>query len=334
MLGFKGKRPAIVKIKLSETDIATTGATVASIKGSSFKGSAAISWIMGLAIIILAVFFGDRLKEALLKVDLMWVLAGLGCYGLNYGLRGLRWQLLTRGAIRWWPEGLHASCVHGFASYMLPFRTGELALPLVLRSVNGLTLTKGSRALLRARLLDVNTLGVWVILAGLAANLSLPKPIWFGWVCVGVAMILAPTIIRNLASKGQQTRFPLVRKLSGFVDLEPLNMREWLTSLFIWFAVAGVFFCTARAIGIAINFKQIWLLITLQLPLQFLPVQGIANTGNHEGGWVAGLMLLGFSATQSVEFALLSHLVLFSYVLALGPVALLTGRFCNVNTTL
>jgi hypothetical protein len=71
---------------------------------------------------------------------------------------------------------------------------------------------------------------------------------------------------------------------------------------------------------------HVWLLISLQLPLQLIPVQGVANAGNHEGGWVAGLLIVGFSAQQAVEFALTSHVILISYVLVLGLVGLLTGR--------
>jgi hypothetical protein len=288
-----------------------------------------ISWLMGAAIVVLVVLYGPQLKAALLKVDLIWVWAGLACYGLNYGLRGFRWQVLTQGNVRWWPEGLHVSCVHGFASYMLPFRTGELALPLVMHSVAGISLTRGSRALLRARLLDVHTLGLWVIIVAMGANLVLPKAIQLAWGCIGFAMLLAPIFVKRLASTGQSSRFSIVKRLSEFVDLTPMKATEWLVSLLIWFAVAGVFFCAARAMGIVIDFNKIWLLITLQLPLQLVPVQGIANAGNHEGGWVAGLMLFGFSVEQSIEFALLSHLVLFFYVLALGPVGLLTGRLCQ-----
>lgn len=284
---------------------------------------------MGVAIVVLSFFYGPQLKDALLKVHIVWVMAGLGCYSVNYGLRAMRLQLLTQGRIRWWPEGLYASCVHGFSAYMLPFRSGELALPLVLRNLIGLNLIKGSRVLLRARLLDIHTLGLWVIIVALLTDISLPTAIRVGWLMVGGGMLVAPAVIKRLAVAGSVTRISFVKKLSGLMDLEPMNAREWLISLMIWFAVAGVIFCAAQAVGLDIDLKNVWLLITLQLPLQLIPVQGIANAGNHEGGWVAGLMMLGFSAQQSLEFALISHFILIFYVLVLGPIGLLAGRFCQ-----
>jgi hypothetical protein len=63
----------------------------------------------------------------------------------------------------------------------------------------------------------------------------------------------------------------------------------------------------------------------MQLPLQLLPVQGLANSGNHEGGWVAALVLMGFNAQEALKFALASHGVLIGYVALLGLVAVFMG---------
>jgi len=212
---------------------------------------------------------------------------------------------------------------------MLPFRSGELALPLVLRSLIGLNLRKGSRLLFRARLLDIQTLGMWVIVVTLISDIALPTPIRIGWGLAGGGMFILPPVIKRLAVAGSANRITFIRKLAELMDTEPISVREWMISLLIWFAVAGVFFCAAQAVGLAIDIKHVWLLITFQLPLQLVPIQGIANAGNHEGGWVAGLMLLGFSAQESVEFALISHCILIFYVLLLGPIGLLVGRFCR-----
>lgn len=297
-------------------------------KPSARKGTRAISWLLGIVIVILVIVYGQQLKEALLKVNLLWVMAGMACYGVNYGLRGLRWQLLTRGAIRWWPQGVHASCVHGFASYMLPFRTGELILPLILRNLAGLSLSQGSRALIRARLLDIHTLGLWVIVVALGTGFTHSASLRIGWFFLGLGMFCAPVIFGWLARSGGRMPYAPVKKLSALIDRQPLRLGEWLVSLAIWCAVAIVFYCTAKAIGLYIDLRQVWLLITLQLPLQLIPFQGVANSGNHESGWVAGLVLLGFATGEAIEFALLSHLVLLVYVLALGPVGLLTGPIC------
>jgi hypothetical protein len=52
--------------------------------------------------------------------------------------------------------------------------------------------------------------------------------------------------------------------------------------------------------------------------LQLIPVQGFANAGNHEGGWIAALAILGVPVSEGLEFALTSHAIILLYVLLLG----------------
>lgn len=288
-----------------------------------------VSVLVALAVLVLVVYYGPELIEALQRVHFGWTLAGLGCYGVNYHLRATRFRIISKGRIRIWPEGLHASCIHGFASYMMPFRSGELALPIILHNLTDLSLTEGGRILVRARLLDLMTLGFWILGAVILEEVTLPTAIRIVWLLVGIVMLIAPSITYWLAIKGRLSPYPFFKKMVGLFDPERFRPLELLVSLGIWAAVAGVFFCVAQAIGLPIRFVQVWLLITLQLPLQLVPIQGIANAGNHEAGWVAGLVLVGFSTSQAMAFALTSHAILLLYVIALGPVALFTGRFCG-----
>ena len=73
--------------------------------------------------------------------------------------------------------------------------------------------------------------------------------------------------------------------------------------------------------------------LNTQLPLQLIPIQGFANSGNHEGGWIAGLALLGIPTSEAVDFSLTSHALLIIYVLALGIVALITRMISTRQTT-
>jgi uncharacterized membrane protein YbhN (UPF0104 family) len=79
--------------------------------------------------------------------------------------------------------------------------------------------------------------------------------------------------------------------------------------------------CVTVAMHLDISFGEMVLLIAVQILMQFIPVQGLANSGNHEGGWVFALTLLGYSVESAVEFALVSHLLIMLYVSILGLVA-------------
>ena len=98
----------------------------------------------------------------------------------------------------------------------------------------------------------------------------------------------------------------------------------------IWAAVGSCFYCTIKAVGLSLGIGEVWLLISINLPLQLIPIQGFANTGNHEAGWVGALALLGISANEGLRFALTSHALLLSYVLALWPLVAI-GQIVNMK---
>ena len=294
-------------------------------------------WILSLILALIAIlagfYYGSDLIDALYTVDPYWVIWGIACYAVNYSLRAIRFRILSNKAIKFWPEGLHAACFHGFATYMMPFRSGEMTLPIVLRSTSGLNLTEGSRILVQARLLDLQILGMWIVLAALLADIQFSKTMMSVWLAMGIAMMTAPTLIRRLASSGRRSGYRLFAWFGRFADAKPTSSAAKLTSAGIWMMVAGCYFCAARSIGLPLDLIQVWVLISIQLPMQLIPVQGIANAGNHEGGWVAGLLLLGVPAKKAMEFALLSHVIILAYVLALAPAALITGYCCPEKKT-
>ena len=293
-----------------------------------------VSILMALGVLGLAAYYGSDLIEALRAVNLGLFFLGLAFYALNYFVRALRLLLLSQGRIPIWPQGLHATSLHGFATYMMPFRSGELTLPFVLRSVAGLSLTDGSRILIGARVLDVMTLGGWMILAALFAEIDLSSTKRFIWLGLGLTMSMAPLIVSWLGTTGRKSKIALLKWLGQFTMKTAIRWSEIAVSVGVWTAIGSCYFCAARAIGLPLSMLEVCLLISLQLLLQLIPVQGFANAGNHEGGWVAGLMLLGVSTQTAIEFALLSHALIILYVLTLGPAALLTGYLCPSRSPL
>jgi uncharacterized membrane protein YbhN (UPF0104 family) len=91
-------------------------------------------------------------------------------------------------------------------------------------------------------------------------------------------------------------------------------------SIILWVLSAGALYAAARAVGTPVRPSDIWLLVSFQLPLQALPVQGIGNAGSHELSWIAALQLLNVSREEALRFALASHLVLIAYVVTLAAV--------------
>lgn len=282
----------------------------------------------------LALYHGPELWNDLQHIRFGWALAGLGIYFLNYFLRASRLRVISKQRLEIWPDAIHAASFHGVVTYLLPVRTGDLTLPVILKSVANIGLLEGGKILLRARFLDITTLGIWMMAAALFTTVSIPPHMRIIWFLGALALSLLPYAIKWLNSRERLSSQKVFHFMKFFESVSNLSSREMIVSLGIWLAVAYSFYCTARAVGLNIGIGDVIFLITIQLPLQLIPVQGFANTGNHEGGWIAGLALLGIPASEGVNFALTSHALLIVYVLSLGVLALLSIRRKGIKRTI
>ena len=286
-----------------------------------------LSFPVAVIVIGFSVYYRSELLKTLLRVNLWWVCVGLLCYGVNYILRAFRLRIISGCRIIFWPNAIYASSLHGFMTYLIPLQAGDVSLPIILKAANGIDLSDGSAILIRTRLLDISTMGGLMLVAASSFDIPLALSFRLIWFIVGCVLVIVPFLLRRLiASKWLQSqRFGGI--LKPFTQAGGFSIIEFLLSLAIWIAVGSVFFCVVKAINLPIGFGGIWLLISIQLPLQMIPVQGVANTGNHEGGWIAALTLLGIPLSQSAEFAVTSHVIILFYVLALGIGTSIVGKF-------
>jgi len=285
-----------------------------------------LSFLLVVVILVIAVYEGPELMEAIRKVRLDWAAAGLVCYLVNYLLRAIRLRIISVNRLELWPDTIHTVCFHGFATYMLPFRTGDLALPIILKTVSDIRLADGGKMLLKARLLDLSTLGFWML--GAAAFLcdSIPLTYRIVWFLIGLSMCFTPVFVKHVGVFARTRLRGFLHNISIFETVGKVNFLECAVSLGIWAAVGACFYCTTRAIGLTLGMGDIWFIISVQLPLQLIPLQGVANAGNHEGGWIAALALIGIPTSEGLMFALTSHAILLSYVMVIGLFALFNQK--------
>lgn len=275
------------------------------------------SWLLAIIILGIIIHQGPELWTALHKVRLHWVAAGMGFYSINYFLRAIRFKIIMR-KLRLWPDAVISACLHGFATYLLPFRTGDIALPVILKSLSNSNLFEGTKVLLKARLLDILTLGIWILGASLILDVAIPTMIHILWVLFGASLIILPNVIKWLGKQVKLRTTGIMYRISEWGSVASITSQEFFISLGIWAAIGACLYCTARAVGLDLSIGGIWFLITIQFPLQLIPIQGFANAGNHEGGWIAALAILGVPASEGIEFALTSHAIILLYVLLLG----------------
>jgi hypothetical protein len=286
-----------------------------------------ISFLIAGMVAVSALFKSDSLIASLKNTNGYWAAAGLGCYWFNYLFRSMRFCSISEETLRFWPDAIRATCLHGLATYMLPFRMGDLTLPAILKSINNTAWIEGGRILIKSRILDISTLGLLMIFAAVFTKVQIPFSFRAGWAAIGVAMAVSPILISWVIYSGLKISSQVLRKfILEFQAVSEIKWPEVIQSLGIWVGIGGSLFCAARAVGLPLNPGDAIFLISVQLPFQLIPIQGFANAGNHEGGWMAALAVLGIPASSSLLFALASHALVFIYVVSLGAMSFLIGK--------
>ena len=269
----------------------------------------------------------DSVIASLKNIDVCWAVAGLGCYWINYLLRSMRFCTISENRLQLWPDAVKATCLHGLATYMLPFRAGDLTLPAILKSINNTSWIEGGRILIKSRILDVSSMGILMICAAVLTPVRISFTLRLGWMGVGIAMMISPLVISWLLSSGSRKSSLALRNIILKIEtVSAIKRQEVVQSLGIWLAIGGCLFCAARAVGLSLGLGDAFFLISVQLPFQLIPIQGFANAGNHEGGWIAALTILGIPASSGLVFALASHALMFVYVVSLWVVSLFVRR--------
>ena len=153
-------------------------------------------------IVAIAFVKSDSVIESLKNINVCWAVAGLGCYWINYLFRSMRFCTISENTLRFWPDAVQATCLHGLATYMLPFRAGDLTLPAILKSINNTSWIEGGRILIKSRILDVSSMGILMICAAVLTQVRIPASVRLSWMGIGIVMMFSPAIISWLISSG------------------------------------------------------------------------------------------------------------------------------------
>ncbi len=282
-----------------------------------------LSSLLLAGVIGMAIYHRQDMMAGLQDIRIKWAIAGFFCLLLNYCLRAVRFYVLTHRRLDVWPQGIYCALMHGFATYMLPLRSGDFSLPFLLKSTVGINLQDGLAVLFKARLLEVFTLGLWFVAAATFSLSKLPRGIILSMAVCGIAMAAAPFVLKKVLSLSV-IPFESLRKIANRLSrIDRMTLLEIVLTCGIWMAIVLGLWCVAFTIRLPLVLPDLFLLIALQLVMQLIPLQGFGNSGNHEGGWVAALVLKGFKPDEALHFALTSHAVVLVYVLIIGLFALL-----------
>jgi hypothetical protein len=298
--------------------------------------------LLGLLALVLDLDW-DAVWRGLSGMDPALTAAAFGVYALAFLGRGLRLGLLLPGAGRL-PLLSSIATRHIFLAVVLPARTGEASLPLLLASECGRPLEEGVSVLALQRVLDLACVAFFlvagVLLAGAGgdAHALLPRALAvLALLAAGLAALrplcrrlafLADSRRRLLAFGGRAARHVAALGSGQLLAATLASLGTWLCTYgACWLLLRAMATPQALGPGAAVGFATS-LVGTTGLHLSaVIPVSPLAGVGTWEMGWVAGYTLAGMDEQTALASAIVGHAVVLAFIVALGAAAwLMRGR--------
>ena len=230
---------------------------------------------------------------------------------------------------------------HAFLNQVLPFRSGELVFPYLLKRATGRPYAVGLTDLLVIRLVELgvlvlffsSALWLWSTTASPSGDAEIhASSLWGLGIGSTVCLLLGPTLMRQALSAlssilQRAERFERLQAL--FIHarsaLGTLTFRTYIglvvLTVMMWAVLFALYHAVLLALGVEVSIIETIIGSTGAIIGNLLPVNGIGSIGTMEAGWVAGFVALG--KEQSAVMA--SGLVLHALVIVFLGVTALTA---------
>jgi len=246
------------------------------------------------------------------------------------------------------------SGIHAFLNHILPFRSGELSLPFLLKTFHRRSLATGAISLIVIRLYDMISIAFLMVIALAVVRTELQAHIAaaIGYALLVVATgllavffslplilktagLVLPTLGRPFGARGVRVSAGLAAavhemrtQLHAFSPVKRYLVMP-LTSLLTQACIYGFFYFSMRFMGIDIGFFKNLLASSGELITGLLPVNMVGSLGTLEAGWAAGYVICGINSVDAIATGFIVHgLIIISGLLisTIGLVYLLSVR--------
>ena len=231
-------------------------------------------------------------------------------------------------------------CLHGVFNFILPFRTGELSLVVLMKKIMNIDLSQGTGTLIAARIFDFITVALFIPIVLLFSKDMLPDyilvSIYLYFVFVAAVSVLFLFLKHNNSSGSDASgtgENSLRKKITGFMISTANSIAKikktgtiaevLIYSVLIWICLYLDFYFIVRGLGYSVSLYNIVLILLLMVPVSLFPIQGFVNIGTHQLVWVVAFKIFGYDAETGLAAAMSSHAILIVFVFALGLFAAL-----------
>ena len=301
------------------------------------KFSIVLSILFSILIIVYVVCQLDWTQVRLMIVGLKWgwVILAFTVHVINYILRTFRLQIILPLKKVPYYQLFGLTGLYGMYNYLLPIGTGEVTLVALLKYRLQVSVEDGLVSLIASRFFDFSaiamiipvmlifywhTLPVWAIYSSLIfcvvvliVNLFLfyflNTKSTFSWIKFPQQNPLAGTVVEFLS-----------RFRGGLVMILKKNeyLRLLIITLAIWLCVYTNYYLVVVSLGYQVTYFQVIVVSIIMIPMALLPIQGLANFGTHEIGWVIAFSIFNQNRDMALNVAFSTHILLLFFVLLLG----------------
>lgn len=268
--------------------------------------------------------------------------AAIGLYGLDMGLRSIRWRaLLLHGGTAPSRRDCFGLVVVGTGgNNVLPARGGDALRAYYCSRLGGGSLREAVGSLVAERLLDVVVLvGLYAVVAyGLLAGIEVPAvetEVLVG--ALGLALVAAVAVWLAVRRSERARRLaasvaPLIRATRELKGTHGARMGALSTA--IWFGDSIVFLLCARAVGFEIELIEALYLLGLAGVFVLIP-SGPGFAGTFDAAILFGSAALGASNQLALSYLITLRLAVFAPITLAGLVVFLAryARLGRPSTT-
>ncbi|PPS40920.1 lysylphosphatidylglycerol synthase transmembrane domain-containing protein [Chroococcidiopsis sp. TS-821] len=274
------------------------------------------------------------ISSALYQVGILGISKIFLLVGITQALRALRfWELLSIKTKTSYLPIFKITCVYQFLNHVLPVRSGELSLPILLKRYSSYPYISSVASLLLTRIHDALALGT--IVASGVGFAVINGRIASDWLNLLILVLLAIALLAGsftlLISRNQQLAqawqgiatsgrigrllFKLKTLIKNFYQElliyrdAALHLKLFSYSILLWLTIFILFWVVLQSLGFSMSLSEVVLGSSLANLTQLLPVGTLGNIGTLEAGWVFGFTLLGYDSYRTLTAGIVMHVI-------------------------
>lgn len=222
------------------------------------------------------------------------------------------------------------STLHYFFNRIMPARSGEATLPVLLKKYLNISYSKGITGLVFLRLIDFYGIILILVLASLRISvvgfqpiiITSLKALTFLLIIISVFLFLLPKtgvkilsglllwIAGMLKQKLKDKLLKYVQALDTFIHEMPALYVPGivLMSFGSWLLIYLYYYFIILSFGLPFTFPEVTFASSISNLTLILPLSAVGNIGTFEAGWTAGFALLGMEAEEAVQIGFFSNI--------------------------